>query len=187
MLFDYLWAVRRGFFLFPISEFRECLWLFTICSFAKFHLYAKCNHVCFLNTVQCSNWCMWCCKATTVHLSIHFQSLIRSVCKCTPLHPLYWEIGNKLNQCWWHICRQLLALIDNGHNIWSQTCTVCHTNTALRSGHSSIQLYSWWISHTQAKVRVGRSLTPGIYIYMYVCVCSSPVLSSPLEDIILKC
>jgi hypothetical protein len=25
MLFDYLWAVRRGFFLFPISEFRECL------------------------------------------------------------------------------------------------------------------------------------------------------------------
>ena len=44
MLFDYVWAVRRAFFLFPISEFRECLWLFTMCSFAKLHLYENCNH-----------------------------------------------------------------------------------------------------------------------------------------------
>lgn len=103
------------------------------------------------------------------------------------LNPFYWDTGNKPNQCWWHICRQLLAVMDIGHDICSQNCTMCHTNTALKSSYSSTQLYSWWNSHTQAKVRVGRSLTPGIYIYMFVCMCSSPVLPTPLWDIILKC
>jgi hypothetical protein len=122
--------------------------------------------------VQWSNQWMWCWKTTTVHLSIHFQHSIWSVCKWRPLHPFYWDTGNQLNQDWWHICRQFLAVMVIGHCIWSQTWTVCHTITELRSGYSSIQLYSWWNSHTQAKVRVGRSLTTGIYICLFVHVLS---------------
>ena len=145
-----------------VSSFSPFQNLGNVCDYLQYvvlqsFIYMKNVIICLLlNTVQWNNWCIWWCKAITVQLSIHLQHTICSVCKCRPLHPFYWDTSNKLNQCWWHICQQLLAVMDIGHNIWSQTCTVCHTNTALRSGHSSTQLYSWWNSHTRAEVWVGR-------------------------------
>jgi len=137
--------------------------------------------------VQSSNWCMWCCKATTVHLSIHFQCSIWRVCKSDVYipSPLYWDTSNKLNQC----CMTHLLTIPCSHGHWSQHLkpkpALCATHT-LWSGpvtHPPNFIPGGILKH---KLKWGLE-DPWHQTNIYACLCVYFICAtSPLQGILLK-
>jgi hypothetical protein len=184
MLFDYVWAVRRAFFLFPISEFRECLWLFTMCSFAKFHLYEKCNHTSAFRTrfSEVTDACdvlrplmFTCLFIFSVQYGVYASADLYIPSTEIPL--ISWiSVGD--------------TSADNSLQSWTLVTTfeakpaLCATQT-LRSGpatHPSNFIPGGILKH---KLRWGLE-DPWHQTHIYVCVCSFPVVPFPLQDIILK-